>query len=89
MTQTGHERKFILVIEKAHLLHKTVWHILKRFHEIGSLNDFYPGIVLLGDVDQIKNVVIKIKEILLRAVMFTETKFVNFDLKYIHASEDI
>lgn len=79
-SQTGDKQKFILVIEKAYLLQKSVLRMLKIFHEIGSQEDFFPGIVLLGDVDILNSIIAKDKGILMRAVMFTSTQFKEFDL---------
>lgn len=75
ITSIGVDKKFILIVEDAHLLAPSTLYRLKSFHEIGSDINVYPGIVLLGDTKKIVPAVIKEKGIALRALIFSSTGF--------------
>jgi hypothetical protein len=81
-TATGIDRMFILVINNAHLLHVSVMHMLKKFHEMDNLDNppFYPGIVFLGDVDQTINLIRKNKGVAARTTIFTKSNITKLDL---------
>ncbi len=68
--KTGNKRKFVLIINDAHLLTASIIHTLKKFHEIGSNKNFYPGIVFLGNVDKINTLVKKDKGVSRRSFLF-------------------
>ena len=69
-TTTGDKRKFILIINSAESLHRSIIQTLKKFHELDHNDNIYPGIVLLGDVEKIKAFVKKNKGIALRSYVF-------------------
>lgn len=57
---------FIIIISKAHLLSQKTLHCMKGLHEIGTMENIYPGIVFLGDVVKINDMLKKEKSIQLR-----------------------
>lgn len=68
--KTGNKRKFVLIINDAHLLTASIIHTLKNFHEIGSNKNFYPGIVFLGNIDKINTLVKKDNGVSRRSFLF-------------------
>ncbi|PKN71230.1 MAG: hypothetical protein CVU54_02070 [Deltaproteobacteria bacterium HGW-Deltaproteobacteria-12] len=69
-TTTGDKRKFILIVNSAESLHQSIIQTLKKFHELDHNDNIYPGIVLLGDVDKIKESVKKNRSVALRLQFF-------------------
>lgn len=66
---TGKGKMFIIIINKAHLLHHKTLRCFKGIHELDTNEGIHPGFVLLGDIDKINDLLKKEESIRLRTTI--------------------